>query len=187
MDLKRPNPHRLPKIARWLASADGRTYFGEFFGPGVALVPAPRHVPLRPGHRQRLSPTGELVAALEDAELGNLRDWLERDVGVAKSAWAPRGQRPTELDHRRTISVHPPSPLGLERSSRITVVDDVITTGATLHACVRLLEEAHPLASVLAFAMVRTRGDLDQVESVLDPVSRGTITLEPSGKTRRVP
>lgn len=184
MDLKHPSPDRLASIARWLASSDAKGHFADFFGPAVVLVPAPGHAPLK---QHRVSPSSELVAALVREGLGRQRTWLQRDEKVQKSAWAGRGNRPTEHHHYRTISAHGLPSLALGDTGSITVVDDVVTTGATLYACVRRLATRHPLADILAFAMVRARSDLDQVESPMDPVSHGTIVLEPNGQTRRTP
>ena len=184
MDLKYPSPDRLASIARWLASPDAMQQFAEFLGPTVALVPAPGHAPSRSNH---VSSSSELVAALTQERLGKPRPWLQRAERVEKSAWAGPGRRPTVADHYRTIVVSESPSLGLQRHRRITVVDDVVTTGATLYACVKRLEAVHTGATVRAFAMVRTRGDLDQVETAFDPVSDGTITLESSGRTRREP
>lgn len=184
MNLKYPSPDRLASIARWLASPDAMQHFADSLGPAVALVPAPGHAPSRP---YGVSSSSELVAAMDREGLGKHRSWLQRVDRVEKSAWAASGNRPTVADHYRTIAVSGSPSLGLGRGRRITVVDDVVTTGATLYACVKRLETVHTGATVRAFAMVRTRGDLAQVETVLDPVSDGTITLESSGRTRREP
>lgn len=187
MDLKYPDSDRLARVAQWLASPEAMEHFADFFGPNVDLVPVPGHAPVGPSVRDRVSSASEFVNALVYEGLGRRRGWLRRIEKVKKSAWAGRGRRPTERDHYRSISVHASPDLGFEAARRITVVDDVITTGATLHACVRLLATAHPAADILAFVLVRTRGDLDEVEAVMDPVSDGRITLESSGQTRRTP
>lgn len=184
MDLKYPSPDRLASIARWLASPDATQHFADFLGPAVALVPAPGHAPSR---SNRVSSSSEFVAALAREGLGAPRPWLQRTERVEKSAWAGPGTRPTVADHYRTIFASGSPSLRLQRRRRITVVDDVVTTGATLYACAKRLEAVHTGATVRAFAMVRTRGDLAQVETVLDPVTDGTITLGSSGRTRREP
>ena len=106
MDLKYPNSDRLARVAQWLASPEGMEHFADFFGPTVDLVPAPGHAPLGPSARDRVSSAGELVNALVRERLGRRRTWLKRDEKVRKSAWAGRGNRPTEQDHYRSISVH---------------------------------------------------------------------------------
>ena len=68
-------------------------------------------------------------------------------------------------------------------------MDDVITSGATLHACVRRIAEAFPSARVAAFAVVRTIANVEQLAEVFDPVpeGEGRIVLKADGSTRRVP
>jgi hypothetical protein len=53
---------------------------------------------------------------------------------------------------------------------RITVVDDVVTKGATLLAAASLLAVAFPDAEIRAFALVRTMGLIPDVDRILDPV-----------------
>ena len=70
---------------------------------------------------------------------------------------------------------------------KITVLDDVITRGATLFACVRQLRESFPAATVRAFAVFRTMSYVLQIDSIEKPVENGTITLTNAGEPRREP
>ena len=69
------------------------------------------------------------------------------------------------------------------------VVDDVITSGATLFAVTQMVADAFPDAAVKAFALVRTLsdGEIPETEDrCLDPVV-GTIALNSDGTTTREP
>lgn len=59
---------------------------------------------------------------------------------------------------------------------RITVLDDVITRGATLLACVLQLRKCFPDATVHGFALVRAKSE-GPIEKMVDPVEDGTIRL----------
>ena len=103
-----------------------------------------------------------------------------------KKCRSPRG--PVEPGPRRNatmrrIALAAPPVLGLDPLGRLTVVDDVITSGATLHACVRRLAEAFPSADVAAFAIVRMITGLPQLSKACDqcPKARGTSSSTPTG------
>ena len=187
MDLKLSVPARIKSIAAWMASDHGRTLFPTYFGSDVVLVPAPGHAPRAKGGKPR-STTSELVRSMEAEGLGTRKEWLRRLKKVPKSAWS-RGDRPTEEQHHATIAVSAPAVLGFEAVGRITVVDDVITRGATLHACVRRLAEAFPSAGIAAFAVVRTISGVAQLPKAFDPVpeGKGHIVLNVDGSTLRTP
>jgi adenine/guanine phosphoribosyltransferase-like PRPP-binding protein len=63
----------------------------------------------------------------------------------------------------------------LERPRRITIVDDFVTKGATLLAAASRVQEAFPEAEVRAFALVRTKGLVADIESISEPCE-GLIT-----------
>ena len=187
MDLKFSDPERIKSIALWMASDHGRDLFPTYFGSGVLLVPAPAPAPRAKGGEPR-STTVELVRSLESEGLGKRREWLHRLEKVPKSAWS-RGGRPREERHHATITVSALPILGLDPVGRITVVDDVVTTGATRHACVLRISEAVPSVSVAAFAVVRTITGVTQLPKAFDPVPEGEghIVLNADGNTRRTP
>lgn len=187
MDLKFSDPERIKNIASWMASDHGRDLFPTYFNPGVVLVPAPSHAPRAKGGEPR-STTIELVRSMEAEGLGTRKEWLRRLEKVPKSAWS-RGARPTEERHYATIAPSVPPALRLDPVDRITVVDDVITSGATLHACVRRIAEAFPSARIAAFAVVRTISGVTQLSKAFDPVpeGQGHIVLTADGSTQRTP
>jgi predicted amidophosphoribosyltransferase len=125
---------------------------------------------------------------MEAEGLGIRREWLRRRRKVPKSAWS-RGDRPTEERHHATIALSAPPALGFDPVGRITVVDDVITSGATLHACVRRIAASFPSADVAAFAVVRTIAGVAQLSKAFDPVreGKGLIVLKADGSTQRTP
>ncbi len=187
MDLKYSDPERIKSVASWMASDHGRDLFPTYFGSEVVLVPAPGHAPrVREGKPR--STTVELVRSMEAEGLGTRREWLLRVRKVPKSAWS-RGDRPTEERHHATIALATPPDLGFDPVERITVVDDVITSGATLHACVRRLANAFPAVRVAAFAVVRTITGVAQLSKAFDPVpeGKGCIVLSADGSTQRTP
>ncbi len=106
---------------------------------------------------------------------------VERVTAVAKSASAAPGQRPTIATHIESMQVLIQAP-----AARITVIDDVVTRGATLFAAASLLASTFPLADVRAFALIRTRGLQADIEQVVDPTV-GTITRNRWGDANRDP
>jgi len=119
--------------------------------------------------------------------LGTEATWLLRQTKVPKSAWARPGERPNTHDHYDSVVVLEDPQLSWPSVRRITIVDDVITAGATLRACARRLREAFPFARVLAFAAIRTMSGAHQIEHPIDPIDDGEIQLRSDQKTERSP
>ena len=67
----------------------------------------------------------------------------------------------------------------------LCLVDDVITKGATMLAAATRLQESYPSARIIAFALVRTTGFVEDIERITDPVV-GSITLR-GGDVHREP
>ena len=76
-------------------------------------------------------------------------------------------------------------PANAPAPAHITIVDDVVTKGATLLAAASLIKDRFPDSEVKAFAVVRTMGFIDDIERIKRPCT-GTITLE-GGEAMREP
>ena len=68
----------------------------------------------------------------------------------------------------------------------ILIVDDVVTTGATLVGSAKRLADAFPKAKITAFAAIRTVTMPEKFRRINDPVF-SQIILYSSGKTHRDP
>jgi len=66
------------------------------------------------------------------------------------------------------------------------LVDDVITTGATMIGSANLLANSYPDSKIEGFAAMRTVSNPEDFRGIFDSVF-GQITLYPSGKTHRDP
>lgn len=142
----------------------------RFLGPGTTLVPAPCRAPHREGW---LWPAQRICEELVKAGLGReVLPCVRRRVAVPKSAFAAPGERPDV--HR-----HLDSMLGetsLVAPEAITVVDDIVTKGATLLAVASHVSALFPGVPVRAFALVRTMGLVPEVDSIAAPCT-GWIRL----------
>jgi predicted amidophosphoribosyltransferase len=121
----------------------------------------------------------ELVAAGFGRRVAPL---LERTEPIPKAARSISKERPTALKNYLTLAVHQ----DLDRPSELTLVDDVVTAGATLLGSANRLREAFPEVVIHGFAAARTLTDPARFSKVIEPVV-GTITLRPNGRTQRDP
>jgi predicted amidophosphoribosyltransferase len=152
-----------------LGKVVARGELAGFFGPTVTLVPAPRSSPLEPGW---LWPAERICREMVAAGLAkDVLPCLKRTRKVPKSASASRGERPTAQTHLESMEIDVPSLLG---PSSVTVVDDVVTKGATLLACASHVRKSLPEIPVHVFGLVRTQGLADDVGGVVAPCT-GTI------------
>lgn len=146
--------------------------FAGFLGPDVVLVPAPRSAPLKDPNA--LWPAQRIFARLVEAGLGReVLPCLRRTAAVPKSAFAPIGERPDVGRHPETMAVE----RSLLSATRITVVDDIVTKGATLLAAASRIAEAFGSADVRAFALLRTMGLIHEIDRIVSPCS-GTIYFQ---------
>jgi len=168
-------------LARHLQRALDRVPFAAWLGPTVTLVPVPKSSLMQRG---TLWVPQRLADAMVDAGLGGESlDLLRRIEAVRKSAFgATIADRPRADDHYRTLSVE--GVLG--RPGSILLVDDVITTGASLLAAASRLAEAFPGVRLRGFAFIRTLSNPADFAALESPCS-GTVRLQPNGRTQREP
>jgi hypothetical protein len=151
----------------------------QLLGNDVVLVPAPGSALRNPGSLW----VPELICSALVAKglAARVEPCLTRQVAVPKSATSPRDQRPTAQRHYETIGISAARIF----PERFLVVDDVVTTGATLLAAVSRVADAYPNTEIRAFALTRaiSGGDVPRTH---EPV-RGAIRLRRDGKTWRDP
>lgn len=120
------------------------------FGPDHVIVPAPGHALLKtPGK----TPLGLMAERLAAAGFGmRYEDAISRKVAVPKMSLQPPGARFGYAEHMETMEAKVVSgPVG-----GIVVIDDVVTTGATLYAACLAISEANLGVAVKAFGLART-------------------------------
>ena len=155
--------------------------FPGYFGDDVLIVPTPRHAPTC---RDAFWPTRIIGDSFVDRGLANgCIPLLQRSMWVEKSALS---SSPRTVDrHLHSIKIEPT----IHAPERIIVLDDVVTSGATLFAATFIVAEAYPNADVKAFALVRTLSNQEVPETsarCLAP-SIGTIRMRHDGSTVREP
>jgi ComF family protein len=135
-----------PAMGRWMARA-GR----ELLAEADVLVPVPLH--WKRGWSRRYNQSGALARV------------IERQTGVKLSSEALRRVRPTQQQiglsrKERASNVQGAFKVASERQSlihgrRVVLIDDVLTSGATVDACARALLRAKATSvDVLVFARV---------------------------------
>jgi predicted amidophosphoribosyltransferase len=177
--LKEGDAHFMIKYAaRVREQLQSASKLAGFFLSGDVLVPVPRSAPKVGGTWV----AAELAHALLQEGVGSAT-WpgLSRISAVHKSATAARGGRPSVERHYDSFRLEP---LGI-RPQSVVLIDDIITKGRTFLAAATRLHEAFPEAQIRAFALLRTRGLISGIDTLLEPC-RGEIRWM-DGDARRLP
>jgi len=154
--------------------------FANFFGPDVLLIPAPGHAPI-PKTGQGLWVPKLICDSMVSQSLALRTDPLVvRHTAVTKSATAGRHAKRDAQVHYDSMEI---SGMQFEQCQRITIVDDVITTGATLLASASIAQEAFPDSDVRCFGLISPVSD-GEVEIPFSPET-GSIELGLANTTHR--
>ena len=151
-------------------------------GPTVVLVPVPRSSLTKAG---TLWPAERIAMALCQVGLGgSVHALLRRTEPVAPSSLG--GARLAKIHYESMGIANRVSRDLFTTRMRIVLVDDVVTSGATLLGAASRMAEALGDSEIRGFAAVRTISDPSAFRSLRDPVL-GRITLREDGTCRRVP
>ncbi len=139
-----------PTLGRWMARA-GR----ELFDRADALVPVPLH--RRRLWVRRFNQSAALAGAISGCVSAPvLHDVLERTRSTPQQVGLSRSERERNVQGAFRV---PPDKRAEVRGRRLVLVDDVLTSGATVDACARALLRAEAAdVDVLVFARVVEAG-----------------------------
>lgn len=163
------HPGTLPEmVAKWCAD---EPRFADFFVKKAMLVPIPRHHPIKPGS---LWVPKVIADSLKRHGLGSgVIPCLERTEKVPQSSKSTAQDRPDMQAHYKTIRIQ--NCIATEPQD-ILLVDDVVTSGATIAASYKRVAEAYPNARIKAFASMSASFP-DEFRRVKD-ARTGTIEID---------
>lgn len=164
VDAKRERPVVELVVAAAVAKLDASAR--SVFDGDPLLVPVPRSG-LTKAHT--VWPSRRIAEELAAQGLGvDVAPVISRVVAVAKSAG--NRDRPPLADHLASLAIQK----SFRPPSQLLLVDDVVTTGTTLMACMLGLAEAFPGVPIGAFALARvlSQGEPTQVfEPIVEEIS----------------
>lgn len=170
--IKRGHDPTFDRVAELISTDDSFAVVRNVMGGDTIAVPVPGSAVRRHGS---LWVPERICEALQRRRLvAAVEPMVQRMVTVPKSAFAMRGQRPTAQRHYETMAAtrleEPPE--------RVILVDDIVTSGATILAAASRVADLYPEATVLGFAVARavSTGDFDSArEPVRGWVRKNTI------------
>lgn len=114
-------------------------------------------VAVPPSSKGFAKPASESICKIIAAHFGltHLPGALERVTSVAKSSFAPPGQRPDAADHLESIRYVGPR-LQADNSA-VVLFDDVLTRGETSNACRMILKKSTGCQRVIGIFLSRTQ------------------------------
>ena len=135
-----------PTMGRWMARAGD-----ELLNDADALVPVPLH--WRRGWSRRFNQSGALAKAISRQKpVTVLGDALKRIKPTQQQIGLSRDERASNV---QGVFAVPPERLHAVRDRHLILIDDVLTSGATVDACARaLLRAKAKRVDVLVFARV---------------------------------
>jgi hypothetical protein len=167
-------------VARLREALGMHSFLRECLSPQGALVPIPRSAPL--ANKDALWPSRRICEDLVAAGLGaEVTPLLKRQTAVQKAATAPQGKRPGPEEHFESTIIDNEVPALIERP--LTLVDDIVTRGASFVGMFRRLTEAFPNRKISCFALIQTVTE-GEIDAIIAPI-QGIITRYPSGKLWR--
>lgn len=156
----------------------GAAWIGEYFGANTVLVPVPGSSPMK-NPKSLWVPRDICQVFVARGFAKEVSTCLERSHAVPKSAFSIPTERPKPSLHFASFAIS----RSLFAPRRITLVDDVITRGATLIAAASRLSEAFPGCEIRAFAIIRTMTRVE-VDAILAPCT-GVITYNAATDSSR--
>ncbi|HEV7302420.1 MAG TPA: phosphoribosyltransferase [Tepidisphaeraceae bacterium] len=154
----------------------------DTFVPGLITVPMPRSAPLV---KDALWPALKLCEAmLAEGLVADVLPLLVRFHPISKSAWALQGRRPGPKDHYDSIGIDRPNVM-LGVHTKLILVDDVVTRGATIMGCYARMHDYFPAVPIACFGITRTISTGENSSVVLP--STGIITATSNDHIHRQP
>jgi hypothetical protein len=142
------------------------------------LVPLPGHAPAEKTERRV---THDICGELRRNGFGgSFLHCVERRIAIPKSSFSATADRATPETHFRSMTAFPVS----ARPDRITLVDDVVTKGATAIGAAWAIRTILPDVEIALFALAHTT--YSPGDSLLDP-RVGFIEVDENGAARRNP
>lgn len=142
-----------PYYSRQLAVPLKKVIDAAFYNIDFDLI---TYVPLS---RESLKERGYNQAELLAKELARTMDTECLPLLIKHKTNTPQHTLPREKRLENVKGVYKPNDTGFSKFKNILLVDDIITTGATLNECVRMIKEKHSNSSIYCAAVAYAAGE----------------------------